>query len=298
MTQLAVVANPAAGHGRGRRLLASVLARFEAAGATVTAHLPVHAEDAARACAQAVADGVDGLVVVGGDGTTHLGLNACAGSGVPLGIVPAGTGNDFVRSAGLPPRWSDAVDAILAGAARPVDLMGVTDAAGAACCVGSVVSTGFDERVARRADALPLNLGAPSYAWGVVAELARFRPQSYRLTTADGVRELDAILVAVANAGIFGGGIRIAPGFDLDDGLLDVTIVHPVPRRTLLRLFPSLFTGGFVTHPAIERFRVASITVDGPDMLASADGEPLGPVPLACTARPRAVRIFVPQEDR
>ena len=129
-------------------------------------------------------------------------------------------------------------------------------------------------------------------------ELARFRPQSYRLTTADGVRELDAILVAVANAGIFGGGIRIAPGFDLDDGLLDVTIVHPVPRRTLLRLFPSLFTGGFVTHPAIERFRVASITVDGPDMLASADGEPLGPVPLACTARPRAVRIFVPQEDR
>lgn len=292
--RVAVVANPAAGHGRGRRLLAAVLARLEGAGVSVAAHLPVHPEDAARACAEAVADGHDALVVVGGDGTVHIGVNACAGSGVPLGIVPAGTGNDFARAVGIPRRWADAVDTVLGGRTTSVDLMEVTDAAGEQCFVGSVVSTGFDERVGRRAEALPVNLGAPSYAWGVLAELARFRPQRYRLTLADGVREFDAILVAVANAGFIGGGIRIAPDYDVADGLLDVTIVHPVPRRTLLRLFPSLFSGTFVRDPAVERLRVPTIVVDGPDMLASADGEPLGSVPLACAARPGALDVLVP----
>ncbi|MHC3543670.1 hypothetical protein ACYJ2P_20020, partial [Bacillus velezensis] len=93
---------------------------------------------------------------------------------------------------------------------------------------------------------------------------------------------------------IFGGGIRIAPDFDLADGLLDVTIVHPVPRRTLLALFPQLFTGGFVSHPAIERFRTDAIAVDGDGLFASADGEPLGHMPIACSAAVGALRLYVP----
>lgn len=75
----------------------------------------------------------------------------------------------------------------------------------------------------------------------------------YRLRV-DGVpRELDSMAIFVANAEFFGGGMRAAPGADVHDGLLDVTVIHPVGRATLLRLLPSLYSGGFVRHPAIER---------------------------------------------
>lgn len=300
MRRVTLVVNPSAGHGRGRRLLEPVAARLAAAGLAVEARTSNDFHHCLRLCREAVAAGDDALVVVGGDGMVHAGLNACARTDVPLGIIPAGTGNDFARSVGVPHRWQAAADAIIAGEARKIDLMaaeGDLDE-GPSAYIGSALSTGFDEKVAARAASLPLHLAAPSYAFAVFAELRRFGPLRYRLTQDGVTRELDAILVVVANAGIIGGGIRIAPDVDLDDGLLDVTVVHPVGRATLFRLFPRLYTGTFVRHPAIERFRTPRITVDGPDLRGSADGEPFGRVPITCTAVPRGLQVLVPREPR
>jgi len=155
-----------------------------------------------------------------------------------------------------------------------------------------VVSTGFDERVNSRANNAGLDLGALSYLGAVLAELRAFRPLRYRLVIDGQERELDAMLVAVANAGYFGGGIRIAPGFDLTDGLLDVTIVHPVSRGRLLTLFPRLRGRNFVKHPALEYLRATSVVVDGPGLHGMADGEPLGRPPLTCTAAPGALLAY------
>lgn len=296
MTLLSLVVNPSAGHGRAGRLTRAVERAFAAAGITVVTTVTAGYEHARNTCEDAVASGVDGLVVVGGDGMAHLGHNACANSGVPLGVIPAGTGNDFVRGVGLPAKWADAVASVVAGHVRTIDLMEVHGELdrGAVEYVGSVVSTGFDERVNFRANRAPFDLGAPTYAWAVLAELRRFTPLGYRLTVDGSTRELEAMLVAVANVGVFGGGIRIAPDYDLADGLLDVTIVHAVGRRTLLALFPQLFTGTFVSHPAVERLRVASIGVDGDGLYGMADGEVLGRPPLTCRAAPGALRIFAP----
>lgn len=292
-----LVVNPAAGHGRARRLVHPVLHQLDAAGLQVDTRLAHSYDDASTLCADAVASGTDALVVMGGDGMVHLGHNACAGTGVPLGIIPAGTGNDFARAAGLPARWREALDVIVAGVTRRIDLMRVDGhlARGSTEYVGSVLSTGFDERVGSRAARQPVDLGAPSYLVAVLQELRRFSPLRYRLTLDGEIRELDAMLVGVANAGVFGGGIRIAPDYDLTDGLLDVTIVHPVSRGTLLKLFPRLLTGTFITHPAVERFRTASITVDGDGLYGSADGEPIGAVPLDCAAAPGALTLFAPE---
>lgn len=291
---MTLVVNPAAGHGRARRLVHPVLHQLRAAGLQVDTRIARSYDDAATLCVDAVVAGTDALVVMGGDGMVHLGHNACAGTGVPLGVIPAGTGNDFARAAGLPTRWGDALDVIVAGATRTIDLMRIDGhlARGEREYVGAVLSTGFDERVGSRAARQLFDLGTASYLVAVLQELRRFSPLRYRLTIDGETRELDAMLVGVANAGVFGGGIRIAPDYDLTDGLLDVTIVHPVPRGTLLKLFPRLLTGSFITHPAIEQFRMPAITVDGDGLYGSADGEPLGAVPLDCTAVPGALTLF------
>lgn len=298
MTTLALVVNPAAGHGRARRLLPHVTtALFELVpGAALTVHEATSYDGARAACRDAVASGVDGLVVMGGDGMAHLGLNACAGTEVPLGVVPAGTGNDFCRGVGLPLRWRDAVAAIATGGVRTIDLMRVAGAtaSGDPEYVGSIVSTGFDEKVNHRTNTLPFSIGAPSYAWSVLVELRRFTPLRYRLVVDGEPRELDAILVAVGNAGVFGGGIRMLPDADVTDGELDVTIVHPAGLGTLVKAFPGLYRDGVRGVSVVEMLRAREVVVDGDDLWSMADGEKLGRVPLTCSVAPGALRLFAP----
>lgn len=295
MRRVALVVNPASGHGRARRLTPLIERRLADAGIAFTTRLSTSYEDALALCEGAVVSGADALLVVGGDGMAHLGLNACALTDVPLGVVPAGTGNDFARSVGSGLKWDAAVDAVIAGRTRTIDLAEIRGnlTYGDLAYVGCVVSTGFDERVNFRANASPIDLGAPSYLWAVLAELRDFRPLRYRLVLDGEERELDSMLVAVANAGYFGGGIAICPDYDLADGLLDVAIVHPVPRMVLLTMFPRLASGKPFEHPAIERLRVREIIVDGPGLRGMADGEHLGTPPLACRAVPGALTIHV-----
>lgn len=288
-----LVVNPTAGRGRAGRLLPRIADAVRSAlpagqVRVVEAEGVGHAEEA---CRDAVAR-ADALLVMGGDGMAHLGLNACAGSGVPLGVLPAGTGNDLCRGLGLPLQLRDAVPAIASGGVRSVDLARVIKPDGGERWVGCVVSSGFDSRVALRAAALRFSLGPISYALCALAELRTFTALRYRLVV-DGVpRELDAMAVFVANAEFFGGGMRAAPGADVHDGLLDVTVIGPIPRRTLLRLLPTLYTGGFVTHPAIERFRASQVVVDGDGLIGSGDGEELGGVPLRVEAIPDALHVL------
>lgn len=295
MRRMALVVNPESGHGSGRLLTPRVESRLKDAGVEPVITLAESAKHAAWACAEAVAAGLDGLAVIGGDGMAHIGLNAAARTGVPLGILPAGTGNDFARGLGIP-HWKNGLAAIARGRTGTVDLTEVTGTLydGNRRYVGCVVSTGFDERVNFRANNSGLDLGALSYLGALLVELRSFKPLRYRLVIDGHERELDAMLVAVANVGIFGGGIRIAPAYDLNDGQLDVTIVHPVSRAPLLTLFPRLRSRNFVKHPALEYTRATQVIVDGPGLHGMADGEPLGRPPLQCTAAPDALRIFLP----
>ena len=296
-----LLVNPAAGRGRGRRRLPAVSAALADAlgGRPLRVHRAADYADAARVAARAVEAAVDGgcLVVMGGDGMAALGLNACAGTNVPLGIIPTGTGNDFCRGAGLATSIPGAVDAITGGWTRRVDLMSVSGDLSDGSdhrYVGSVVSSGFDERVNRRTNNLPVSVGTASYLFSVIAELRSFRPLRYELNIDGDIRALDAMLVAVGNSGLFGGGMRICPDADVHDGLLDVTIIHPVSRSLLLRLLPLVFTGGFVGHPAVELLRARRVVVDGPGLMGMADGESRTP-PFTCTAVPGAVSVFSPR---
>jgi diacylglycerol kinase (ATP) len=251
---------------------------------------------------QAVVDGLDALVVVGGDGVVHLGANVVAGTDLPLGIVAAGSGNDIARAADLPMHdVSAAVHALergLESGGRPVDAVR-TGAPGyeATRWYLAVLSAGFDAAVNARANELIWPRGTARYVRAVFDELARFRPYGFRITLDDEVWEQSGTLVAVANTSSYGGGMRIAPHARWDDGLLDVVIAGPLSRAGLIGLFPRVFPGTHVRHPACSVVRARRVLLEpshaGPvPPAAFADGERIGPLPIQAEVVPGAVRLL------
>ena len=245
--------------------------------------------DSAAAIPQRLAEGADRLVAVGGDGTVHLALQAVAGTPIVLGIVPAGTGNDFARAFGLKPGADlEAAVARALGPHRAVDAI-FTPRGWAA----TSVTGGFSADVNRRAAAMRLPLRSSRYTAATLQALPRLRTQPITITADGETRRFDATLAVAANTAFFGAGMAICPEADPGDGLLDVLVIGSVGRIELLRLFPRVFKGTHVTHPAVAQFRGRVVEIDGDGIELWSDGEPLGPAPLRLEAAPGAVRLAV-----
>ncbi len=289
---IAVLTNPTAGKGRGRQARDVVVPRFEAAGLTVRALEGRDADEALDLARAAVAEGVEGLVLVGGDGLVNLGLQATATTSTPLGIVPAGTGNDVARYVGLgrkdPLAAADRIVKVLTtGTARTIDL-----AVTGGRYYATVMAAGFDAVVNERANRMTWPRGQMRYNLATLAELRTFEPLPYTIVLDGEERRLEAMLVAVGNGPSFGGGLRIAEGALLDDGLLDVVVIKPMSRPELVRTYPKLFKGTHTTHPQYERHRARSVTIAAPGIVGYADGERFTPLPMTIDAVPAAVRVL------
>jgi diacylglycerol kinase (ATP) len=294
--QIRLVVNPSAGKGRALEVLPDVAGRLRDGGAHLEILLSRDFAEAQSMTRRAIHDGVDVLAVMGGDGMMHLGVNTSAAahlsgdSRTTLGLIPAGTGNDLCRGIGLDARDAVAAAAVIAeGSARAIDLARVGDT-----YVGAVLGTGFDALVNRRANQMPWPRGSTRYAVAVMAELRVFSPLHYRLTFDGEIREHQAMLVAIGNTSSYGGGMLICPKADPYDGLLDITIIHPVGRLKLLRLFPEMYSGTFVRDPCVEQLRVREVTVEGPGLVGFGDGEMIAAAPLTVCSVPRALPVFVP----
>lgn len=286
--EIALLTNPAAGRGGARQAAALARRRFLDAGFTVRDLEGVDAPDAERLAREAVADGVHALVVCGGDGLVHLAVQAVAGTNVPLGLVPSGTGNDVARYLGLPRRDPiAAADRIIGSRVRTVDLARSGDR-----YFLTVLAAGFDAVVNERANQMTWPRGQMRYNLATVAELRTFRPRGYTLDLDGSTRRVDAMLVAVGNGPSFGGGLRITEGALLDDGLLDVVIIKPMSKPDLVRTYPKLFRGTHVTHPQYEHHRVRRVTVAAADIVTYADGERFGALPLTVECVPGALKAL------
>jgi diacylglycerol kinase (ATP) len=297
--RVGVLVNPSAGAGRGARDLTAVLATLRAAGLEATEITAPSAARAGTACAKAVADGLDALVAVGGDGTVNLAVRAVAGTATALGIVPCGTGNDLAVSLGVPADPVAAAAAVarrvLAGDGTAVDAVRTTDGDGEfrgwwAC----VLASGFDSAVNERANRMRWPRGPRRYDVAILAELARLRPRAYRVTLDGETIDAPAVMVAVGNTDSYGGGLRICPAADPADGLLDVTVVGPVSRTDVVRLKPRLYAGTHVEDPRVRTYRAAEVRLEAAGVPAYADGEPLAPLPLVLTCVPGALTVLAP----
>jgi diacylglycerol kinase (ATP) len=323
---VALLANPTAGRGRAARLVEPVRAALHAAGLEVLLLVGRSAEESVALTRSAVADGVSAVVAVGGDGLVHWAVQALAGTGVPLAVVPAGTGNDFASVLGGPRDLGSLAAAVAAGRSAELDAgLAVPDPAGgdpagSPRAAGStppgggpgggpaggpaggsgdrwwtgVLCAGFDSAVNERANQMRWPRGPRRYDLAVFAELSALRPRQLVLTIDGERQEHEITLVAVGNGPQYGGGMRICPDARMDDGLFDVTLVGPLGRTELVRLKPRLRTGRHVEHPSVRVIRAGSVRLESPDVIAYADGERLAPLPVTLTCVPSALRVVVP----
>jgi diacylglycerol kinase (ATP) len=275
---------------------AEVLRGLASRGDHVVAIQGQSAAEAERLIAEAMAEGLDTLVAVGGDGTVHLALQAVVGTDTALGIVPLGTGNDAANSVGLTRASPQtAVSVILSGNRRPFDVGRLEAADGTIRHFLCVMSSGFDSSANERANEMTWPSGTALYIRAMLSVLRTFEPIPYRAEL-DGEVVVDAgMLVSVGNGPSFGGGMQVCAGADMHDGLLDLIWVHSISRRELLAVFPKVYSGKHLSHPAVESRRVTRVTLEAPGQVAYADGERVAPLPVTVTAVPDGVQVLVPR---
>lgn len=310
---MGLAVNPTSGSGRGRAAGSVAAERLTAAGAVVidlSGSTPAELVRHASHVLHSNPGVLDALVVVGGDGMVHVGVNLVAGTAIPLGVVPAGTGNDVARALDLPladpAAATDLVVAALSAATpgptvRVVDAVRVTpEGPGHAAprWFAGVLGAGFDAVVNERANGWAWPRGRARYTLAVARELPVFRQRRYTVELDGEPWQVTAMLVAVANAASYGGGMRVAPDARMDDGLLDVVVAGPISRAGFVRVFPSVFSGGHLGHPAVAVRRARRVRVathpDDPPVVGYADGERIAPLPLLMEAVPGALHLLAP----
>ncbi len=287
-----LIANPAAGGGRGRTIGEAALKALGRAGVAAELHLTEAPGHATALAADALRSGCETLVVCGGDGTIREVLPALAHSKVPLGLLPFGTANDLARALGVPRRLERALGVLTAGRSSAIDLVRAGDA-----LFSTVAAFGFDAQIseAMRQGQTPLR-GTAGYLYATLGHLFRFTAPAVRLEGEFGVFEGTVLLVATANTRSYGGGMRIAPAADPRDGRMDVCIVREVPKLTIAGMLPRLFWGGHVHHPAVRVERTAWLRIHTQEpQLLHADGEPLAHTPVAFEVVPGALQVLLPR---
>lgn len=295
---VALLVNPAARAGASSGAAERAAERLRAAGIRVAVISGGNAADSSSLLRAALDVGTDAVLVAGGDGTVNLALQELAGTDVPLGVIPIGTGNDLAAALGLRELDAEgAADVVVAGRTRRIDLARATRADGSSRLFATVLASGFDSKVNDRANAMRWPRGHVRYDIAVLVEFLRLRdlPFEIALETPDGARETvpgPLLMASVGNGRTYGGGIPICPDAVIDDGLLDVTLVRPAGRLQLLRLLPRVYRGTHTGYPGVSTHRVRSVTLSAPGITAYADGDPLGSLPIRVDAVPGAVTVF------
>ena len=295
MTTFGVILNPTSGKGKGATQGPEFVSELLKLGVRVTDLSGKDYDDAMEHGRRAIAEGsIDALAVAGGDGMMHLGINLCAGTNVPLALMPCGTGNDAAMTLGIPiDKPAEAAKLAVESFAKPrvVDLgLGVT--ANRRFHFFNSASAGFDAIVNRRANRWKYPKGPSRYTLAMLYELVSFDSLKYRAKIDGKQRDLDGMLCAVANGPSYGGGMLVAPEASVDDGKLDLFIVHKITKPELIKVFPKVFTGAHVTHPAVEIIRCEDVTLLSDGVPVYADGEPAGVLPMTVSVAPKSLKVL------
>ncbi|MFD8074967.1 diacylglycerol kinase family protein [Streptomyces sp. NBC_00510] len=292
MRQFTAVVNPTAGGSTGAAALLPLAKLLREAGAELeTAYSDSlrHAQDLARRA------GERGRVVlaVGGDGIVGGIGGALSGTGTVLGLVPAGRGNDFARALGLPSGPAELARILLRDEPRAVDTIEVESAVHDRTVVLGSVYAGVDAVANHHANTARLLRGPASYYAGGLRAVAGWRAAAYRVTVDGVVHERRGYTVVAANSGYYGSGRAIAPGARVDDGLLDVVMIHDAPRRLFFTLMNELKTGAHVERPEVEIVRGKEIRIEADRAVPyGADGEVEAALPVTARIRPGALRVL------
>ena len=287
----ALVINPVAGQGKGATVGTYVAGYLNSRGIKYEIIIGRSGLDQADSLQRFLDRNPDcsGVIAVGGDGLLHLVLQKITPAQVPLALIPAGTGNDFVRTLGWSPGDVDTIlQTVLSEKPQSVDL-GLVDGEWFA----AILSTGFDSIVNEKANTMSWPKGPMKYNVAIAIELPRFAPRHYEIVLDDRTISTQAMLIAVANGRSYGGGMLVCPHADIADGYFDVMVLHPVSKLEFIKVFPRVFKGTHITHPAVEIVRSKSVKISS-DAVAYADGERIGQLPVSAQCISGALMTWLP----
>ena len=283
------IVNPTAGAGYALKVmekLESVLKSRNADYAVLRTERPGHATDLARAAA--AEKDVRAVISVGGDGTAFEVASGLAGTGMPLGIIPAGTGNDFIKAVGLPKDPLQALETVLRHSPKPVDMGRLNEGSFLNVC-----GTGFDVTVLDNAESLKSRFkGLLPYFLGLLKAIAHYRPVHLKLRTDGAEEEGDYLICSVANGQYIGGGIPICPAADITDGKLNLVTVKNVPRYKIPLYLPGLMMGRVLGFKITSHRQVKEISFEGQGLRVNIDGEILPMDRASFAVRPGVLQLL------
>ena len=286
----ALVINPVSGQGRGTTVgtyVAGYLNQHKVDFAIVTGNSSISLSDHLKIFLEKTPD-CSGVIAVGGDGLMHIILQVVVPFQIPFTVIPAGTGNDFVRTLGWDLEKIDSqLNRVVTTNPSPINL-GLVDGE----WFGAVLSTGFDSVVNERANTMQWPKGPMKYNAAIALELPRFSPRHYEIILDDRTISTEAMLIAVANGRSYGGGMLVCPNANISDDLFDVMVLHPVTKLEFIKVFPRVFAGTHVSHPAVEIVRSRSVRIES-KAVAYADGERIGQLPIVAECIHDAVQTWV-----
>jgi diacylglycerol kinase (ATP) len=300
--RILVLHNPSSGRRKGRRKFARAMETLRRLGAEPEVLESRNAQHLTELARQAAAESPDLVVSAGGDGTHHYVLNGTFGSGVPLGILPLGSGNDLAKGLGIPLEPAAAASILLRGRVRRIDVARVSPVNGLVkqeqarlfCCIAGA---GFDAVVNRFAnDHVRYVHGSLAYAWSIVRCLKFYRPLRVDIDAGGEEFRGNIIFATVGNNTTYGGGLKMAPRARLDDGLLDVCIVTEMSKLELLRWLPNAYRGTHLRNRRILYFQAQTVTLSSePRLELFADGEFMQDLPAKIEVVPLGAGVVVPQ---
>ncbi len=298
--RLGVIINPAAGRNKGKRVWQSIeneLIQRNIRFKGVISTYPGKTEELAR---QMEKEGYSTLAVIGGDGTVNEVINNIDLAKTRVGIIPAGTGNDFCRSVQIPSRPIKALQIILDGHHRLIDV-GHVQGADFNRLFYNIAGIGFDAEIAREInEKFKWIGGAPAYILAVLKHLVTFKnfPVEIRFDDQRPVKN-SCFLLAVGNAKYIGGGLKLIPGAEIDDGLFHVLIARNVGKMTVLANLNNLFSGTHLSHPNIveqiaKEVEILPTTEVKKIPTLHCDGEILGHIPAKISILPQRLKFILP----
>lgn len=266
----ALIINPAAGNGAAQNVKNVIAQELDRRGESYTFMQTTHPGHATELAAQAACDDrVKAVIAVGGDGTAFEVASGLKGTGKPFGIIPAGTGNDFIKSTHTSKRPMEALDFILKNQPRPADVASVNGR-----MFLNVTGCGFDVTTLEyMTEAKKHFKGILPYLIGLVRAIKHYKPVHVRIETNGSVIEQDALICAVANGSFIGGGIPICPKASIDDGKLDMVLIDHKPRWMIPFYVPQLLFGRVLKFPFTRHVRTERVRIDSPGMKLQMDGE-------------------------
>ncbi|MBM3669169.1 MAG: sphingosine kinase [Actinobacteria bacterium] len=285
------IVNPRAGKGRASTRAAEAARLLTDAGVACGIHVPTSGPAAAEIAERAARPGTC-VVACGGDGTVHWTLQGVMRGDAVFDILATGTGNDIHAAlhGHEPDPVRSVVRRLLSGSPRLVDV-GCAKSENSERFYLAVCTTGFDSVVNLRANGITRGPSQARYVAALLSELPALRARTWRITQGDTTWQDRGVILAIANGGIYGGGMRISPHASVTDGLLDVTLVGEVGRLRLVGLFPLVYSGAHVHRPEVSTWSTRAIDVEGDEAPVMCDGEYLGDLPVSVRSLPGALRV-------